>query len=173
MESYEMLWNPIELYEIQWNSMKSYACLCNSMKSYGILWNSMKSNWFIWNPNPIQAQPNTYRPVFKNPRKNQKNPKKLKSIGSHHSKTIEKTKKKPKIFTTIAWLGWLDGDEPSIVVNIFGCFGLFWFSRWFCYGLNQALCFFCFFLVFPMVLLWCEPRLFGTGWADLMEPSTP
>ena len=99
-----------------------------------------------------------------------KKPKKPKAPSPKHSKTIEKTKKNQKnlrsqqlgSITPCAWAS--VGLQASIVAEILGFFGFFWFSRWFCYGLGRHPLVFLIFLVFPMDLtpLFGGPSLVGT-----------
>ena len=59
---------------------------------------------------------------------------------------------------------------PPIVAQIFGFFGFFWFSRWFCYAFGKGPLVFLVFLVFPMDL---RPLCVGPSLAQTWAPPPP
>ena len=73
-------------------------------------------------------------PCSQNPRENQKNHKNQKPSGKTIAKPLRKTKKNKKT-KDLSNYGDVLGPLPAtIVAQIFVFFGIFGFSRWFCYG---------------------------------------
>ena len=66
MESYGVLWGPLECYGVLWSPMGSFGMLW-MMESYGVLWDPMESygvrDWVLIGPGPMEGDPDHTNPL--------------------------------------------------------------------------------------------------------------